>query len=146
MKALMTIVLCVLVSLLGFGQSLNEKPLFFKPIELNDIILFDKDFDVFTDSYQNVTFSMLNEGTKSYFPYNTEQLNEKLFSNITIVENTYKYYDDFFRLCSPLDDGVANTVDSHAGAMLGHILNNFLNNYILKSSEPKKISFRKNKT
>ena len=132
MKGLKLIVFCVLFHTLGLAQRLDEASILFKPIELNTTILSNINSDNFTIYSEKDTFSMLHESTIILRPYNTEALNKKLFSNIEIIENTYRYCHDLSLLCGPLEDGVANTIDPNAEAMLGHILSNFLSNYIFE--------------
>lgn len=79
-------------------------------------------------------FSFLEENVGNYV-FDSKALNERLFSNITIIENTYKDNRDFFRLCGPLDNGIVNTVNS-GDEMLSNILNNFVNNVLFKGRGP----------
>jgi hypothetical protein len=79
-------------------------------------------------------FSFLEENVGNYV-FDSKALNERLFSNITIIENTYKDNRDFFRLCGPLDNGIVNTVNN-GDEMLSNILNNFVNNVLFKGRGP----------
>ncbi|TXD83085.1 hypothetical protein ESY86_11365 [Subsaximicrobium wynnwilliamsii] len=75
------------------------------------------------------TFSF-SEMNQTYYNYNSKELNERLFSNINSIENTYIDHETFLRGCGYLENGVTNPIDS-AGLMLSLILNNFLNNVLL---------------
>lgn len=70
--------------------------------------------------------------------FNSEALNTKLFSNISIVENTYYDYAQNLRGCKPLENGITNTVNSKE-VLMSSIFDNFLNNYLF---EGKGIFFR----
>lgn len=77
-------------------------------------------------------FSMDSKPKLNDFNYNTEELSKKVFINFNFVENTYIDYSDYLRGCGPLDDGITNTVNS-GELMLSNIIDNFVNNYLLKS-------------
>ena len=135
MKVYVSLVLFMILSLSGFAQSLDEKSGLFTPLDLYDQLSFDINIGLYNNPNQNDTFVLLNDMNTSTFKVDSEKLNTKLFSNIEIIENTYKDYRDFFRLCSPLDNGIANTGNS-GDEMLHNILNNFVNNVLFNGRGP----------
>ena len=84
---------------------------------------------------QNDTLVLLNDVETSTLKVDIDALNTKLFSNISIIENTYLDQNKFLRGCGYLEDSVTNPVDS-AGLMLSLVLNNFVNNVVFKDKGP----------
>jgi len=77
-------------------------------------------------------FSINSKPNLNDFKLNTEELSKKVFSNLNFVENTYIDYSDYLRGCGPMEDGITNNVKS-SDIMLSNIIDNFVNNYLLKS-------------
>lgn len=115
---------------ISFVQILKEKTLLFNPLEINNKFPFNKNFDKYVNMYQTSNFILFDDQTIEYCPYTNKKLNEKLFSNFKIVENTYLDHERFLRGCGYLEDGVTNPVDS-AGLMFSMVLNNLVNNVLL---------------
>ncbi|WP_299525001.1 hypothetical protein [Winogradskyella sp.] len=65
------------------------------------------------------------------FKTNSEELNTKLFSNIKLVDNTYRDYNEYLRGCGLLENGITNPIDS-GDLMLSVIIYNFVNNILLR--------------
>ncbi len=81
-------------------------------------------------SFHNLSYTQNDSNPGIYI--NTEELNKKVLSNLTIIENTYIDYTEYLRGCGPLKDGITNTVNS-GELMLSNIIDNFVNNYLLKN-------------
>ncbi|WP_299525013.1 hypothetical protein [Winogradskyella sp.] len=118
------------------AQNSGEKPYSFTDIVAIPKIDYESELLSLDTSFDDTkSFSFFDATNNIDFKPNSEELNTKLFSNIKIIENTYKDYSDFFSLCSPLDDGIANNVNS-GDRMLSMVLNNFINNVLFKDRGP----------
>jgi hypothetical protein len=142
MKFLIHIALLFAILQSIYSQDLNNETYAFSQLKLGSESIFKSQLDSFTI---NVLKEISFDTKKTHFPiyditeinytFDTKTLNKRLFSNLKIVITTYKDYSDFFRLCSPLDEGVANNVNS-ADRMVSMVLNNFINNVVFKDRGP----------
>jgi hypothetical protein len=114
----------------------SEKEIYsFSKLKLESKLVFPSNMDSLKITInKDRGFSFLKENVGNYV-FDSKALNERLFSNINIIENTYKNNRDFFRLCGPLDNGIVNTVNS-GDEMLSNILNNFVNNVLFDGRGP----------
>lgn len=135
LKKLMTVVIMMMLGSLCLAQRFDHKIMFFSSLEFNDKLLFDGNFELYYKAYQNNQFVLFDERTTKHFSYTSKQLNEKLFSNFKIIENTYLDHERFLRGFGYLEDSVTNPFDS-AGLMFSLILNNFATNLVFKDRGP----------
>ncbi|WP_296317993.1 hypothetical protein [Winogradskyella sp. UBA3174] len=117
------------------AQELDKKSYSFSTIKLQPKILFEPVLETKNITFTKDTSFSFSEMRQTNYYINSEALNDRLFSNFTVVENTYKDYSDFFRLCSPLDNGIANN-ESGGDRILSMVLNNFVNNAIFNGRGP----------
>jgi hypothetical protein len=113
-----------------YSQDLDKKSYLFSDIKLEPKLVYESvlvSMDTLFTKEPTFSFSEMNQ---TYYNYNSKELNERLFSNINSIENTYIDHETFLRGCGYLENGVTNPIDS-AGLMLSLILNNFLNNVLL---------------
>ncbi len=86
---------------------------------------------IFVDINQNkFSFFHNTDIMNSRFMSNT--LNERIFSNLSLFEYDFTKHSNLSVNCVYLENGISNKVNNHGGAMLAHILNNYLNKYVFK--------------
>ncbi len=128
--------ICVLVTnTMMYSQSFEKNYATFFSIQLDTIVGLESNLDFEKNLFKNDAL-LLNptrdDFNKIDFNVSAQELNKKVFSNLKFYENTYIDYSDYLRGCGPLDDGITNNVKS-SDIMLSNIIDNFVNNYLLKS-------------
>ncbi len=139
MKFIVYIIIMLITIPFIYSQNLDKKHYSFSALKLDYNVSFKTNLDSLNTSFRNDEFfSFRNNISFAFydsnfadFEINLEKLNESLFSNFEIVENTYLDYSNYLRGCGPLDDGIVNKVNS-GELMLSNIIDNFVNNYIFK--------------
>lgn len=118
-----------------YSQSFEKNYATFFSIQLDTIVGLESNLDFEKNLFKNDAL-LLNptrdDFNKIDFNVSAQELNKKVFSNLKFYENTYIDYSDYLRGCGPLDDGITNNVKS-SDIMLSNIIDNFVNNYLLKS-------------
>lgn len=128
--------ICILSTItLAHSQDIERNYATFFSIQLDTIVGLESNLDFDKNLFKNEALLFKptrNDFNRIDFNLNAEELNKKVFSNLTFYENTYIDYSDYLRGCGPLDDGITNNVKS-GDIMLSNIIDNLVNNYLLKS-------------
>lgn len=108
-----------------------ERPYYFSKITLDSNIEFKSDLDAAENTLWNYKPIRPFDFNMSYLKFDTKNLNNKLFSNLEIIENSYIDYSEYLRGCDPLEDGITNSANS-GDLMLSLVIDNLVNNVIFK--------------
>ncbi|MAB49893.1 MAG: hypothetical protein CMC05_14820 [Flavobacteriaceae bacterium] len=128
----LTLLLFLGINLL-FGQEnkFEENIYSFSSIKLESKIKLEPQLDSIYNTISKKQSFSLHDVNPMKYNFELNELNNKLFSNFEIIENTYFDYKDYLRGCGPLQDGITNNVNT-GDLMLSMFLDNLVNNYIFK--------------
>jgi hypothetical protein len=135
MKFIICFICFLSTTTLAHSQDIEKNYATFFSIQLDTIVGLEFNLDFEKNLFKNeVLFSKPTRDDFNRIDFNVraEELNKKMFSNLTFYENTYIDYSDYLRGCGPLDDGITNNVKS-GDVMLSNIIDNFVNTYLLKN-------------
>src|SRR5690606_20053214 len=135
MKFIICFICFLSTTTLVHSQDFEKNYATFFSIQLDTIVGLESNLDFEKDLFKNE--ALLSKPTsvdfnRIDFNVRAEELNKKVFSNLTFYENTYIDYSDYLRGCGPLDDGITNNVKS-GDVMLSNIIDNFVNTYLFKN-------------
>ena len=126
--------------MLFFVQFTNSQDMvkaYSNPIIPESKIVFEDPTKTIPSFFENSQSLLSLDFHSIQLPVNSEALNSKLFSNITINEYQQIDYSTYFRGCNALENGISNTVDSR-DLMLSITIDNFVNRILF----PKGLLFR----
>ena len=135
MKFIICFICFLSTTTLLHSQDIERNYATFFSIQLDSIVGLESNLDFDNTLRRNDV--LLSKPTRDDFnriDFNVraEELNKKMFSNLTFYENTYIDYSDYLIGCGPLDDGITNNVKS-SDIILSNIIDNFVNTYLLKN-------------
>lgn len=135
MKFIIFFICALTTNTLVHSQDFEKNYAAFFLIQLDTIVGLESNLDFEKSLLKNEALLLKpsrDDFNRIDFNVRAEELNKKMFSNLTFYENTYIDYSDYLRGCGPLDDGITNNVKS-GDIMLSNIIDNFVNNYLLKN-------------